>query len=280
MKKKDLHFITPYSASDGSLEDLLNQFTGSDDAGDDNQDDGGADDSGGVPDDSGDDGDSGADDGDVDDDNDNANDDSDAGEQHKPQKQKQKQLNNDAFAKMRIENRGLMQLLGKLATASGIEFKDSKDLVSKLNDDALDKIAKRSNVPVELLREMEALKNDSMMLKQQQAQVRLENGFRTLISDYNLDEEGLRSFCAELDNAGVDINDSTFDLVNYYKATHMDDIIDMRVQEAVAKALGKREAADNHSTSPIPKRGGGQSGGDKINTQAGLEQFLSKYPAK
>lgn len=272
MKNKELPFITPYSASDSALDDLLNQFAGAGDAGDGSVDDGGVDDSGDEPDDTGDGGDTG-DDGDVDD-----GDDGDAGAQQKPQQKRN--LNNDAFAKMRIENRGLMQLLGKLATASGIEFKDSKDLVSKLNDDALEKIANRSNVPVELLREMEALKNDSMMLKQQQAQTRLENGFRTLMNDFNLDEEGLRSFCTELDNAGVDINDSTFDLVNYYKATHMDDIIEMRVQEAVAKALDKRSTADNHSTTPIPRRGGGNSGGDKINTQAGLEQFLSKFPAK
>lgn len=271
MKNKELHFITPYSASESTLDDLLNQFAGDGDAGDDNADDGGADNSGDEPDDAGDGGDTGNDDGG----NDGAK---DAEAQHKPQPKQN--LNNDAFAKMRIENRGLMQLLGKLATASGIEFKDSKDLVSKLNDDALEKIANRSNVPVELLREMEALKNDSMMLKQQQAQTRLENGFRTLINDYKLDEEGLRGLCVELDNAGVDINDGSFDLVNYYKATHMDDIIEMRVQEAVAKALGKRDTADNHSTTPIPRRGGGNSGGDKINTQAGLEQFLSKYPAK
>ena len=259
MKKK---LIVPYSASE--LDDLLDQMdlSGEGEEGTDDGDESGAEED--YVDEDGEDGDEG-----------------DESNNEPPKNQRtQQQITNDGFAKLRIANRELTNLLGKLATASGIEYRNTQELITKLNDSALEQIANKSKVPVELLREIEALRNDSALLKQQNTQTRLEQGFKTLLDDYGLDEKQLRSFCAELDNSGVDVSQAGFDIVNYYKTTHIDDIIEARVQKAVAAALNQNSETQTHSTAPMRKRGGSGNGGAKINTVSALDALLSGYPEK
>ena len=263
MRKRKL--VVPYSASE--LDDLLDQMdTGVDDTDDD-------DDSDDVDDE----GDDNLDDN-ADDDSDGEGDDPDG---QPAQRKTREQLTNDGFAKLRIANRNLTQLLGKLATANGIEYNNTQELITKLNDSALEQISSKSKVPVELLREIEALRNDSAMLKQQQVQSRLEQGFKTLLDDYQLNEKQLRAFCAEMDSAGIDVSQPGFDLVTHYKTTHIDDIIEARVQAAVKAAL-EGDSSNDHASSPMRKRGSsGNSGGKgKINTVAALDTLLSGYSDK
>lgn len=257
-------FIVPYSASE--LDDLLDQMSTGEGV-DDSESDVAYDDSD-------------ADEGDEDAEGDDDADEGDGSDEKPKQRYSKDQLTNDGFAKLRIANRELTTLLGKLATANGIEYNNTRELITKLNDSALEQIASKSKVPVELLREIETLRNDSMMLKQQQSQSRLEQGFKTLLDDYNLDEKQLRAFCTEVDNAGIDVSQPGFDIVNYYKTTHIDDIIDARVQAAVTAALNG-DSTNNHSTAPVRKRGGSTGGGkEKINTVAALDTLLSGYPDK
>ena len=72
---------------------------------------------------------------------------------------------NFAFGQMRTQITELTNLLGKIANANGIEYTNNKDLLEKLNDDAIGKMAQKQNVPVELLREVEALRQDSQAFK-------------------------------------------------------------------------------------------------------------------
>lgn len=262
MKRKNL--IVPYSAVD--LDELLSQMDlGDEDAADEGGevDDEGVDDTDGVDDIEEDEG------------------DGDESEVEPPKKTPtREQLTNDGFAKLRIANRNLTNLLGKLATANGIEYSNTQELITKLNDSALEQIASKSKVPVELLREIETLRNDSAMLKQQQAQSKLEQGFKTLMTEFELDADALRAYCTELDNSGVDVTQAGFDIVNHYKTTHIDDIIAMRVKSEVAAALNKDSETNNHSTVPMRKRGGGNGGDKKVNTVAALDALLSGYPGK
>lgn len=203
------------------------------------------------------------------------------GDQSNPQDANQVSDNtrkaNEQFARMRIANKQLTQLLGKLATANGIEYANTNELISKLNDSALQQISQKSNVPVELLKEVESLRADSEMLRQQQAQTRLTEGFKTLMNEYSLDEKELRTFCSELDGAGVDVSAHGFDVVGYYKMTHMDDIIQKRVAAEVAKALNKDAVADAHSTAPVQRRGS-RGGTPKVSSMASLDALLKDFP--
>lgn len=181
---------------------------------------------------------------------------------------------NFAFGKMRTEINQLTELLGKVAKANGVEYSDSRDLVAKLNDDAIQKMAQRQNIPVEILQELEALRRDSEQFKAQQRRDTAAIGFQKVMDTYGLTQDQLKEFAVELDRMGKNPFEQNIDLMAEYKMLHYDDILNAAVKKAVEEALKKDSAANQSSSTPNQQQGG--SGGDnqKISTVAGLSALL------
>jgi LysM repeat protein len=180
-----------------------------------------------------------------------------------------------AFAQMRTQNTQLFGLLAKVAQAAGIEFKDNNELLNKLNDDALGKLAKAQNVPVELLKRMEQLENTGKLYEAEQMKNTAILGFQKVKDSYGLSDDELRSFAAELDTKGKNPFLTQVDLEAEYKLTHFQDIVKKETQKAVEEALKKSNAADKHSSTPSNAQGKPDSGqGEKITTVSGLNDIL------
>lgn len=183
---------------------------------------------------------------------------------------------NFAFGKMRTEINQLTELLGKVAKANGVEYTDSKDLVAKLSDDAIQKMAQRQNVPVELLQELDALKRDSEQLKAQQRRDAAAIGFQSVMDTYHLTQEQLKQFAVELDAKGKNPFEQPIDLLAEYKMMHYDDILQAAVKSAVEEALKKDSAANQSSSTPAQQQGGNGGENQKITTVAGLTALLNE----
>lgn len=189
----------------------------------------------------------------------------------------QEDKRNFAFGQMRTEINQLKDLLGRVAKANGVEYTDSKDLVAKLTDDAIQKMAQRQNVPVELLREIETLRQDSQMFKAQQLKDAAAIGFQSVMTTYGLSQEQLKQFAVELDQAGKNPFMQPVDLMQEYKIRHYDDILNAAVKKAVEDALKKDNAANQSSSTPGQQQGGNGGSGDKITTIAGLNALLADF---
>lgn len=197
-------------------------------------------------------------------------------EKQEPQSNKvdQKQY---AFAELRTQNAQLLGVLGKLAKAHGIEYKDNNELLSKLSDDAVTKLAEKQNVPVELLQRMERLEQIEQLYQADQLKTQAFAGFQKVKDTYNLSEDELKTFAQELDQAGKNPFMQAIDLENEYRSRHLDDIVQKRVQAAVQEALARSNAADKHSTTPSQIVGAPDTGStEKITTIAGLNNMLSE----
>lgn len=181
---------------------------------------------------------------------------------------------NFAFGKMRTEINQLTDLLGKVAKANGVEYSDSKDLLAKLNDDAIQKMAQRQNIPVEILQELEALRRDSEQFKAQQRRDAAAIGFQKVMDTYGLTQEQLKEFAVELDNKGKNPFEQNIDLMAEYKMLHYDDILNAAVKKAVEEALKKDSAANQSSSTPNQQQGGTGGEPQKITTVAGLTALL------
>lgn len=201
--------------------------------------------------------------------------DSDGDQQPSAQKPSDEDKRNFAFGKMRTEINQLTELLGKVAKANGVDYSDSKDLVAKLNDDAIQKMAQRQNVPVELLQEIEALRQDSAQLKAQQRRDAAAIGFQQVMDTYKLTQDELKAFAVELDNAGKNPFEQPIDLMAEYKIMHYDDILQAAVKSAVEEALKKDSAATQSSSTPAQQQGGNGGENQKITTVAGLTALLN-----
>lgn len=195
------------------------------------------------------------------------------------QEQKPAQPNNKqeyAFAQMRAQNTQLFGLLSKVAQATGIEFKDNNELLAKLSDDALGKLAKAQNVPVELLKRLEQLEQTDKVHQAEQLRNSALAGFNAVKDAYSLTDDELRGFAAELDAKGKNPFLTTVDLEAEYKLTHFQDIVKKETQRAVEEALKKSNAADKHGSTPNNAQGKPDTGaGEKITTLSGLNSLLN-----
>ena len=187
-----------------------------------------------------------------------------------------------AFAEMRKQNaqlsqqaQQLTQLLTKLATANGVQFADNNDLMSKLNDDALTKIAQKQGIPKEYLQRMEVLEQHYQTTQANELKNSAFLGFQKVKDDFKLEEAELQAFAQELDTKGKNPFVQAVDLTELYTAWHFKDILAKETKAAVEAALKKSNAADQHSSTPSSSKGKPDSGkADKITTMEGIDEFL------
>ena len=197
------------------------------------------------------------------------------------QAQLDEQRRNFAFGQMRQQINDLSGILGRIAQANGIQYTSTQDLISKLNDDALAKLSQKQNIPVELLREMDALRAGQQQWQQSQREQVAFAGFQTLMSQYGLSQDDLKAFAVELDGAGKNPFTQNINVVDEYRLRHFDDIVAKRVDTAVKEALAKSSAADTHSSTPGTQQGAGSGdGGQKITTLEGLNNLLKDFEAQ
>lgn len=205
------------------------------------------------------------------------------GDQTPPDDQTQTQAQkNDkqqfAFAQMRTQNAQYKGLLDKIAKAAGIEYTNDTDLLTKLNDDAIGKLAQKQGVPAELLKRMEDLEGVKSLYEAEQLKQSAAMGFQKLMKEHSLTEKELQEFAKELDGRGLNPFVMKVDLDAEYRLTHFDEIIEKKVKAGIEQALKTSNAADQHSSTPNQKTGKpGSSDGEKISTVDGLSALLHDY---
>jgi hypothetical protein len=193
----------------------------------------------------------------------------------KPQTQKPLNQQNYAFAQMRQQNSQLTNLLGKVAKAAGIQYTDNNDLMNKLNDDALGKLAQSQNVPVEILKKIEQFEANEQLRQAEKLQADAFLGFQQVKDQFSLTDEELRNFAKELDEKNMNPFQQRVNLASAYRELHFDEIVEKRAKAAVEEALKRSNAADKHSTTPSSTQGKPDAGNpEKITTVDGLHKFL------
>lgn len=195
------------------------------------------------------------------------------------QQNTQQQKDANAFAQMRVQNKQYSDMLEKIAKAAGIEYTSPEDMMQKLNDDALTKLAAQQNVPVELLKRMEVMEAQANAYVQMQNQNRLTTEFSNLRTKYNLDDASMLAFAQQLEADKVD--PATVNVEREYIARNLDAIIAARTQAAVEEALRRDSQAGTHGTMPNVAQGSSANGGanqHKVTTTAELNALLASMP--
>ena len=192
-----------------------------------------------------------------------------------PQAAQQTDKDNNAFAEMRVANKQMQDMLSKIADAYGIQYTDANDMMTKLNDDAITKIAEKKGIPVEFLKRMESLEADANAFRAQQNQARLVNGFREIQSEFGCSNEELQSFAKSLDDAKVDLN--TVNLKNEYIARNYQAIMQKQIEAAVQAALKGDAAAGANSTTPVqPGTNTGSNEATTVKSVGDLRALLNQ----
>ena len=190
--------------------------------------------------------------------------------------QTQQQKDAGAFAAMRVRNKQMESMLKRVADAAGIQYTNTDDMLTKLNDDALGKLAEKQGVPKELLMRLDSLEKSNQEYRQEQMNTKLRNDFMALQEKYNLTPEPLQTFATQLSNDRVD--PLSADIMREYEVRNFDAIVQQRIQDAVQAALSKDQQVDEHSSTPNAAQGSSASGSDAgvtCKNSAELHQLLA-----
>lgn len=190
--------------------------------------------------------------------------------------QTQQQKDAGAFAAMRVRNKQMESMLKRVADAAGIQYANTDDMLTKLNDDALGKLAEKQGVPKELLMRLDSLEKSNQEYRQEQMNTKLRNDFMALQEKYDLTPEQLQTFATQLSNDRVD--PLSADIMREYEVRNFDAIVQQRIQDAVQAALSKDQQVDEHSSTPNAAQGSSASGSDAgvtCKNSAELHQLLA-----
>lgn len=204
-----------------------------------------------------------------------------AGQQLVPNPADQQEKDANAFAQMRMQNKMMGDMLAKIAQANNIQYNGVDDLMAKLNDDTITKMATQQGVDPALLKRMDDLERDAQAYRQQQTQNNLINAFASLQKEFNLSAEDLSNFAKELDNSGIPVE--SVNVRNEFMSRHLDSIIAARTDAAVQAALTRDAAAEAQSTQPLGAGTLGTGTGHQprqINSVAEMRAFLSQLDNK
>lgn len=204
-----------------------------------------------------------------------------AGQQLVPNPADQQEKDANAFAQMRMQNKMMGDMLAKIAQANNIQYNGVDDLMAKLNDDTITKMATQQGVDPALLKRMDDLERDAQAYRQQQTQNNLINAFASLQKEFNLSAEDLSNFAKELDNSGIPVE--SVNVRNEFMSRHLDSIIAARTDAAVQAALTRDAAAATQSTQPLGAGTLGTGTGHQprqINSVAEMRAFLSQLDNK
>lgn len=204
-----------------------------------------------------------------------------AGQQLVPNPADQQEKDANAFAQMRMQNKMMGDMLAKIAQANNIQYNGVDDLMAKLNDDTITKMATQQGVDPALLKRMDDLERDAQAYRYQQTQNNLINAFASLQKEFNLSAEDLSNFARELDNSGIPVE--SVNVRNEFMSRHLDSIIAARTDAAVQAALTRDAAAAEQSTQPLGAGTLGTGTGHQprqINSVAEMRAFLSQLDNK
>jgi hypothetical protein len=182
-----------------------------------------------------------------------------------------------AFAQLRVQNAQYQKTLNGIAKILGVTDTSNPDtLIAQLNKVILEKEAKDKNVPTELLERLQLLEERDKEYSQKQIMEYAYLGFQRVKDMFNLDEAGLQKFADELVAAGINPFETKVDVVREYKLLHFDELMQAAVGQGIKQEQERAAKAANHSTTPNPQKGPGQSGNpEKITTVAQLNDWMN-----
>lgn len=182
---------------------------------------------------------------------------------------------NAAMAKMRIEYTKQQKTISQLAKALGIQESDPEKLGDMLINMAQEKLAKDSNVPVELYKELNSTKEQLAAVQFQQNQVSAKSKFMQVKETFGLDDKSLMKFAEQLDTEGINaVTDPNVDLEYEYYKRNREALEQKKITQAVEEALRKSNTAETKSTKPGTQTGKQEEEDVKINNVSALNSLL------
>lgn len=184
----------------------------------------------------------------------------------------------EAFANMRIQNKQMAETLKGVAGVLGIQdTTDDQAILTALQQKVLESQAQEQHVPVELLQEVQYLKQRDQQYTAMQRQATVEQGFQEIRTKYNLNDQQLNEFATSLIQSNLNPLEKDVDLMKEYRNMHFEDLIQDAVNKAVANEQSRAATATQTSTNPGSQQANAAAPGApaKINSVRDLATWFN-----
>lgn len=181
---------------------------------------------------------------------------------------------NAAFAQMRVQNKQMQETITKLGGLLGLEVADHTQLITALEQKMLQFQAQETNIPVNVLQELEASRKAQ---QQQEAETHRTNallGFQKVKDTFSLDQKGLNEFANQLNEAGKNPFTDPLDLIQEYRMLNFERILQQERDKAAQEVIARQKKAEAHSTTPAKAVGAPPTSATPVTTVSGLEELL------
>ena len=180
-----------------------------------------------------------------------------------------------AFAQLRNENATTKALLKDIAGVLGITDLNETTLPEALKTKVQEAIAKQKNLPVEIVRDLEHLKERDAAYTADQNRNAALLGFQKVKDTFHFSDEALNKFAADLNGKGKNPFVEPFDLVAAYKLDNFDLLVQQAAEKARTEEAQRAAKATQQGTETGAKTGGTTDPAGKINTVDALNSYFS-----
>ena len=201
----------------------------------------------------------------------------DDSEEEKPEEKpedKKKAKQNYAFAQQRQQIKAQETFIKNLGKLIGMDGSSTEEIQSKVQEVLLEKQSKEQNIPVDILKRLEAAEaivQENQAIKRQNE---VQSAFADLVEKHNLTQEDVTEFTQHLIDEGKNpLEDSNVDIAAEYLKLHYDDMIQSAIADALKKEQDRKDKVDKHGSEKVPG-GGGTPDEKKINSVKELDDLF------
>lgn len=192
--------------------------------------------------------------------------------------QQQQQLNNQAFARMRVENANLQKSLNTIAQVLGINTQgmSTEQLAAVIQDQGLTALAKQQGVAPEIYKRLDQLEGINARYEQSQMEAKAQAAFMNIQEKYHATQGDVQAFVTELLRENFDMSKPGADLEQEFIKRNFDKIVQMKIDAAV-QAEQQRASKGQAASQPNKTKGQKTNNDDskEITSMEDFESFLN-----
>ena len=158
---------------------------------------------------------------------------------------------NQAFAELRRkaqENEKYAALVQRMAEQAGT---DPDEIVKRFEERALELEAQNQGVPVEVVQRLKTLEEENKTVKEAAIAEKLDKQIQQTIKEYGATDDEIKATFEEMFRSGVDPRTNpNADFEKFYKAAHLDKILEQKVNEAKQTSLSQKKKRQSQAAIP------------------------------
>lgn len=183
------------------------------------------------------------------------------------------------FAQMRKQIADQNKILSELGNSLGVKGKP-EEIIAGLTKLTQVQTAKEKGIPPEIQMRLERLEAEKTERDANERKIQTYAQIQSFQNELKLDKTEMETFLIGLAKSGKNPFEADINLKSEYLVANFEKLQAKAVQEALEAEAKRVSKAQQHSTNPGTKTGGGESAGDKITTLDGLDAFLKANLSK